>query len=149
MLKVSRKTAFAIEAVLDVAYYARPNPVQSRDITGRMGIPERYLEQVMQLLVQRGILKGVRGPKGGYVLARERRKITIGEVVRVIDQLDADGDGGLCSGALLGIHVITPLIEETRAVILDKLDAITVDELCQRAREAAPLADDGLPDYTI
>ena len=39
---------FAIEAVLDIAYNARPDPVQSKDITKRLGIPQRYLEQVMQ-----------------------------------------------------------------------------------------------------
>ena len=85
MLRLSRKTMLALEAVLDVAYNARPDPVQSKDITRRQGIPQRYLEQVMQQLVHKGILKGVRGPRGGYTLARERRKITVsvaqGEVV--------------------------------------------------------------------
>ncbi len=48
MLRLSRKTMLALEAVLDVAYNARPDPVQSKDITARQGIPQRYLEQVMQ-----------------------------------------------------------------------------------------------------
>jgi deoxyuridine 5'-triphosphate nucleotidohydrolase len=74
--ELSRKTALALEAVLDVAYNARPDPVQSRDITERQGIPHRYLEQVLQRLVRDGILKGVRGPRGGYTLARERRRVT-------------------------------------------------------------------------
>ena len=56
MLRMTRKTLLAIEAVLDVAYNARPNPVQSRDITERQGIPQRYLEQVLQHLVRKGIL---------------------------------------------------------------------------------------------
>ena len=58
MLKFSRKTLLALEAVLDVAYNARPDPVQSKDITRRLGIPQRYLEQVMQQLVREGVLKG-------------------------------------------------------------------------------------------
>lgn len=70
MLQLSKKTRLALEAVVDVAYNARPDPVQSRDITKRQGIPQRYLEQVMQHLVHAGILKGVRGPRGGYRLAR-------------------------------------------------------------------------------
>ena len=77
MLKFSRKTLLALEAVLDVAYNARPDPVQSKDITRRLGIPQRYLEQVMQQLVREGVLKGVRGPRGGYTLARERRRISV------------------------------------------------------------------------
>lgn len=135
MLRLSRKTLLALEAVLDVAYNARPDPVQSKDITKRQGIPQRYLEQVMQQLVHRNILKGVRGPKGGYTLARERRKITVGDVVRVVDQLDAEDDGDPVSRADLGERVIGPLWAETRDAILTKLDEITMEDLCRRARE--------------
>ncbi|MEK9662300.1 MAG: Rrf2 family transcriptional regulator, partial [Alphaproteobacteria bacterium] len=56
MLRLSRKTLFAIEAVLDIAYNAGPEPVQSREITRRQGIPSRYLEQVLQQLVREGLL---------------------------------------------------------------------------------------------
>ena len=81
MLHPPRKLMYALEAVVDIAHNARPDPVQSKAVTRRQGIPHRYLEQVMQHLVHTGILKGVRGPKGGYTLARERRRITVGEVI--------------------------------------------------------------------
>ncbi len=61
MLKLSRKTLLALEAVIDIAFNARPEPVQAKEITARQGVPQRYLEQVMQQLVRAGILKGVRG----------------------------------------------------------------------------------------
>ena len=150
MLRLSRKTMLALEAVLDVAYNARPDPVQSKDITRRQGIPQRYLEQVMQQLVHSGILKGVRGPRGGYTLARERRKITVGDIVRVVDQIDAEGDSDPVSRAELGEKVIAPLWEETRDVVLARLDAITMQDLCDRARElgvAHGVKD--TPDFTI
>ena len=73
MLRLSKKMMFAIEAVLDIAYHSSAEPVQSRDITRRQGIPRRYLEQALQHLVRNGLLIGVRGPRGGYRLARERR----------------------------------------------------------------------------
>lgn len=135
MLRLSRKTMLALEAVLDVAYNARPDPVQSKDITRRQGIPQRYLEQVMQQLVHKGILKGMRGPRGGYTLARERRKITVGEIVRIVDQIDAEGDSDPVSQAELGEKVIAPLWEEARDIVLSRLDAITMQDLCDRARE--------------
>ena len=150
MLRLSRKTMLALEAVLDVAYNARPDPVQSKDITRRQGIPQRYLEQVMQLLVHRGILKGVRGPRGGYVLARERRKITVGDVVRVVDQLDAETENDPVSKADLGERVIAPLWDETRDQVLEKLDKITMDDLCARARGLdIPHGVRDTPDFTI
>ncbi len=150
MLRLSRKTILALEAVLDVAYNARPDPVQSKDITRRQGIPQRYLEQVMQQLVHKGILKGVRGPRGGYTLARERRKITVGDVVRVVDQLDAEAESDPVSQADLGEKVIAPLWAETRDVVLERLDRITMQDLCNRAR-ALDIAhgQKDTPDFTI
>ncbi|MEM6487868.1 MAG: Rrf2 family transcriptional regulator [Pseudomonadota bacterium] len=136
MLRLPRKTMLALEAVLDVAYNARPDPVQAKDITRRQGIPNRYLEQVMQSFVHNGILKGVRGPKGGYILARERRRITVGDVVRAADQIDVDGEGEPLSAAPLGVEVVHPLWTETRDAMLERLDAITLEDLCRRARDA-------------
>src|SRR3974377_1866581 len=91
MLRLSRKTLLALEAVIDIAFNARPEPVQAKEITARQGVPQRYLEQVMQQLVRAGVLKGVRGPRGGYRLARERRRISVGDIVRVAESLD-DGE---------------------------------------------------------
>lgn len=150
MLRLTRKTMLALEAVLDVAYNARPDPVQSKDITARQGIPQRYLEQVMQQLVHHGILKGVRGPRGGYTLARERRRITVGDVVRVVDQLDEESDREPVSQAELGEKVVAPLWTETRDAVLRQLDEITMEDLCQRARELGVAhGTKAPPDFTI
>ena len=150
MLRLSRKTMLALEAVLDIAYNARPDPVQAKDITARQGIPQRYLEQVMQSLVHNGILKGVRGPRGGYTLARERRKITVGDVVRVVDRLDAESESDPVSKAALGENVIAPLWAETRTLVLDRLDQVTMEDLCNQARKGGitPATKDS-PDFTI
>ena len=79
MMRLSRKTLLALEAVIDIAYNARPEPVQAKEITARQGVPQRYLEQVMQQLVRAGILKGVRGPArrlppGARAAAHQRRR---------------------------------------------------------------------------
>jgi Rrf2 family protein len=150
MLRLSRKTMLALEAVLDVAYNARPQPVQSKDITARQGIPQRYLEQVMQQLVHHGILKGVRGPKGGYTLARERRRITVGDVVRIVDQLDAEADSEPVSKAELGDRVVGPLWADTRDAILTRLDKVSMEDLCSRARKLGIAHGGALkPDFNI
>jgi Rrf2 family protein len=148
-----RKTMFALEAVVDIAYNARPEPVQSKEITRRQGIPQRYLEQVMQQLVHAGVLKGVRGPRGGYTLARERRRITVGEVVRVIDALDhdeKDDEPSEATGSDLGQRVVRPLWSEMQEEMMQKLDAVTLEDICQRAR-AAGIKNEGRErlDFTI
>ncbi|MCJ8323528.1 MAG: Rrf2 family transcriptional regulator [Rhizobiales bacterium] len=133
MLRLTRKTLLAIEAVLDVAYNARPNPVQSKDITKRQGIPQRYLEQVMQQLVREGILKGVRGPKGGYRLARERRRISVGEIVRVVDELERQEELEIAVQSDLATFVVEPLWNEIQGQLLEQFDAISIEELYQKA----------------
>ncbi|NOR61741.1 MAG: Rrf2 family transcriptional regulator [Rhodobacteraceae bacterium] len=132
MYLLSKKSSLALEAVLDVAFNARPKPVQSKDITERQGIQSRYLEQVLQFLVKRGILKGVRGPKGGYTLARERRRITLGDVLRVIEDLENEDDK-MDSISELGEKVIQPIWAEFHSDMLQKLDKITLEDLCQQA----------------
>ena len=134
MLRLSRKTLFAIEAVLDIAYHAAAEPVQSREITRRQGIPRRYLEQSLQNLVRHGVLVGVRGPRGGYRLARERRRISIGEIVRIVRTTETDEDtADKENGSLLGQKVVQPLWQDLQYDVMVRLDEISIDELCLRA----------------
>src|SRR3546814_10184238 len=114
MFRLSRKTGFALEAILDIAYNARAEPVQAREITQRQGIPQRYLEQVMQELVRAGILKGVRGPRGGYHLARERRKVSVGDIVRIVANIEnLQSSEQYQTESDLGNKVVKPLLDDS------------------------------------
>ncbi len=151
MIRLSKKMLFAIEAVLDIAYHAGGEPVQSREITRRQGIPRRYLEQTLQHLVRSGILTGVRGPKGGYRLARERRRITIAEIVLVVRDLEASEDPTAdLPGSELGRFVVRPLWNELRDQVMAQLDGLTVDDLCTRAYQGGiPSEAEKNLDFTI
>jgi len=133
MLRLSRKTLLALEAVIDIAYQNGSGPVQAKEITARQGVPQRYLEQVMQQLVRAGILKGVRGPRGGYRLGRERKRISMGDVVRVAMSVDADGEQ-FDGGSELGRLVVMPLIASLQDGVMAKLDEISIEDICVRAR---------------
>jgi len=151
MLRLSKKLLFAIEAVLDIAYNAGAVPVQSSEITKRQGIPRRYLEQVLQQLVRAGVLVGVRGPHGGYRLARERRRISVGEIVRVVRSLEQSEEAiESDAGAELGRRVVRPLWLELQEDVMKKLDAVTIEELCSRAHKAGIAGEYAARyDYTI
>ena len=84
-----RKGILAIAAVVDIALHDGEHPVSAKTLAVRHGLPPRHLETLLQGLVQANILKGVRGPRGGYELARERRKISAGEIVRTALALSA------------------------------------------------------------
>ncbi|HWA01945.1 MAG TPA: Rrf2 family transcriptional regulator [Rhizomicrobium sp.] len=150
MLKLSRKTLLALEAVIDIAFNARPEPVQAKEITARQGVPQRYLEQVMQQLVRAGVLKGVRGPRGGYRLAKERRRITVGEVVRVAESMEDEDTENLTPHSELGTRIVTPLIHSLKDEAMARLDAISIEDLCARAREVGVDCGGGATaDFTI
>jgi Rrf2 family protein len=136
MIRLSKKSLLALEAVVDIAYHARPEPVQSKEITERQGIPQRYLEQVMQQLVRAGILRGVRGPRGGYRLARERRRITAGEIVRIVGELEQKEEEAMNgAGSELGVKIVRPLLAEIEEQVMLRLDQITIEELCRAAEQ--------------
>ncbi len=136
VLKLSKKTMFAVEAVFDIAYHTSFNPVQSKDIADRHNIPRRYLEQVLQKLVRNGVLKGTRGPKGGYHLARERRKITLDEIVRVVDELEGrENVYNLENGSDLSIKILKPLWQEMARENMEKLASVSLQDLCDVAQE--------------
>ncbi len=138
MMRPSKKLALALEAVCDIAYHGGAEPVQSQDIARRLELPRRYLEQVMQQMVRSGILRGVRGPRGGYRLARERRRITVGEIVRVVRGLDgqiADEDERASSD--LGEAVVQPFWDEIEANLMQQLDGVSIEDLCRRAEESS------------
>ena len=141
MLRLSRKTLLALEAVIDIAFNARPEPVQAKEITARQGVPQRYLEQVMQQLVRAGILKGVRGPRGGYRLARERRRISVGDVVRVAESIEDGEEEKIRPRSELGLRIVAPLIQTLQEEMMARLDAISIEDLCQRARVQGVDAD--------
>ena len=150
MLKLSRKTLLALEAVIDIAFNARPEPVQAKEITARQGVPQRYLEQVMQQLVRAGVLKGVRGPRGGYRLAKERRRISVGDVVRVAERLEDEETETIDPRSELGIRIVSPLIQSLQDEVMSRLDAISIEDLCQRARSAGVDCGGGsTADFTI
>src|SRR4051794_29346416 len=148
MIRLTKRLLFAIEAVLDIAYNGGAAPVRSAEITEREGIPRRYLEPVLQELVRDGILIGIRGPSGGYRLAREPQRISLGDIVPTARQLETREDPiSDPAGSALGHQGVRPLWIELQEETMRRLDALTLEDLCARAEQtgteggAAPKAE--------
>lgn len=134
MFTMNRKTTYALEALIEIAQTTGTLPAQTRSFTESKGVGQRYLEKVMQKLVRAGILKGRRGPGGGYVLARERRRIAVGEVVRLVESVSRRSESSDPADSPLAEQVVLPLWVDVREVMMRELDAVTLDDLCHRAR---------------
>src|SRR5215471_2438867 len=101
MSLLPRKGVLAITAVIDVALNARNGPVNSRALAKRQHLGRRYLESELQALVREGILKTVRGPHGGYVLAREQRRITAADIIRAAGTVNDESEKPVSGSALI------------------------------------------------
>lgn len=146
---LSRRSLLAIAAVTDIALHARPMPVSAKALAARHNLPPRHLEPVLQALVRHGILKGLRGPRGGYELARERRRITAGDIVRVAMTAQEDEAASPVPESRLTDAVIMPLVVRGTDAFLAELDQVTVDDLCQQAQAEAAVATATSVDFTI
>lgn len=79
------RSDYGARALLYLAERYGQGPVQSAEIAARQGIPEAYLEQLLTVLRRAGLIRSVRGPTGGHMLAREPRDVRLGEVVCAMD----------------------------------------------------------------
>jgi Rrf2 family transcriptional regulator, iron-sulfur cluster assembly transcription factor len=116
--------------------------VASRSFAARHKLPPRHLEVLLQGLVHAKILTGVRGPRGGYELARERGRITVGEIVRTAMSLSTADPDDLGSNSVLLERVIDPAVRRAGETFLANLDAITVEQMCDTAEKTHVLDDE-------
>ncbi len=141
MFTLCDKTLLALEIVIDIALHARPAPVPARYIAKRQNVSERYIEQIMQQLVQKNILRSVRGPKGGYTLARERRRIYVMDIVSIIQDKQKK-------------QKITPnntvqLCKNMEDNIVKNLKSISIASLCDDVMDIPNAAEKNLKDFII
>lgn len=147
MILLAKRGTLALAAVLDIALHARPEPVAAKALAQRLGLPPRHLEPLLQVLVRGGILRGVRGPKGGYELARERRRISVAEILRA--SLSEPDESPEPMPALIE-HVVAPLAADISTKVLDGFEEVTVDDLCSKALARTTIATTNeAADFTI
>lgn len=95
-MRLSTKGRYSVTAMMDLAIHDKAGPVTLADISQCQGISLSYLEQLFAKLRKEGLVKGVRGPGGGYRLARGADEITIAEIISAVDEsVDVTRCGGL------------------------------------------------------
>jgi Rrf2 family iron-sulfur cluster assembly transcriptional regulator len=85
-MRLSTKGRYAVTAMLDLAINGTQGPVTLADISENQGISLSYLEQLFAALRGKGLVRGVRGPGGGYYLGREADEISIADIICAVDE---------------------------------------------------------------
>jgi Rrf2 family iron-sulfur cluster assembly transcriptional regulator len=134
-MKLTTKGRFAVTAMLDVALHGAERPVTLAGISARQKISLSYLEQLFGKLRRRDLVESVRGPGGGYHLARDAARVTVADIIRAVEEpLDSTQCGGR-ENCLDSHRCMThDLWEELNHTVYGFLAGVTLAQLVDRQR---------------
>jgi Rrf2 family iron-sulfur cluster assembly transcriptional regulator len=132
-MRLSTKGRYAVTAMLDLALHSQKGPVTLADISANQGISLSYLEQLFACLRNKGLVKGIRGPGGGYRLARSVDEISVANIICAVDEwvefTRCKGRENCHAGQRCLTHT---LWDELSAEIYDFLCGISLGDLVSR-----------------
>lgn len=133
-MRISTKGRYALMLMLDLALNDTGDTIRIKDIAARQGISEKYLEQIIAVLNKAGFVKSVRGPQGGYRLARKPKDYTVGMILRLTEGSLApvaclDDDPNDCSRQEESVTIY--IWEKLYAAINDVVDGFTLADLVE------------------
>lgn len=140
-MKLSTKGRYGSRAMLDLAihYNETGAPVALSGIAERQGISEEYLEQIFSSLRRSGLVESVRGAQGGYKLGRPADKITVGDILRVLEgslaPVDCVAEGKAPACERYDECVMNGVWLKLRDAIVNTVDSITLADLVEEAHE--------------
>ena len=138
-MKLSTRSRYGTRLLLDMAEHYDQGPIQLGDIAKRQDISVKYLEQIIIPLKKANYVLSVRGPKGGHFLAKPPEEITLGEIVALLEAgpslAECSEHAEVCRRA--ATCPTRPIWKEAAQAMFDKLDAITLADLAERARAGA------------
>jgi Rrf2 family protein len=133
MSVLPRRALLAIAAVVEVALQGHERPIAAKSLASRHGLPPRHLETVLQALVREGILRGIRGPRGGYQLARKRQHVSAGDILRASGAVEGPAHDPASD---LMVKVVLPALSAAESEFEQALGCISLDEMAQLAESA-------------
>ncbi len=137
-MKISTKGRYALRMLLDLAIHSSDEYIALKDIAERQQISKKYLEQIVPLLNKSGLLKTNRGYQGGYMLLKEPKDYTVGEILRVTEGslapvacLEHDVNDCPRADSCMTLYVWEGLYK----TVNDYLDSITLQDILDRKKK--------------
>lgn len=146
-MRITTTSRYGVRALFDVSYHGGGELTQIKDIFRRQKISQRYLEQIFNKLLKAGLLKSRRGPRGGYMLAKDPSEISVGDIINAaqgpivpVRCLDEDqckrGQCDVCEGCITR-HVW----KETQQLLVNYYESVSIADLCALARKEGVARD--------
>ncbi|MCB2362511.1 RrF2 family transcriptional regulator [Clostridium estertheticum] len=134
-MNISTKGRYGLRAMVDIAVHSFGEYIPLKIIAERQVISENYLEQVFSILRKAKLVKSARGSQGGYTLAKEASKITVGEVLRILEGdlgITEDEDGNLGTDKTIKICINTIVWEKVNEKINTVMDSVTLQDIVEK-----------------
>ncbi len=142
-MRLSTKGRYGVRALVDIALNGGGGPVMLKDIAQRQGISAQYLEHLMAPLIRAGMLRSIRGPRGGMVLARPADEITLGQVIQVLEgsvaPVECVDSPAMCQRS--GRCAARDVWNDIKQAVTGVLEATTLRDLMERQQAMAPDVD--------
>ena len=140
-MRLTTKGRFAVTAMLDLALHATHGPVALAGISERQRISLSYLEQLFGKLRRRALVESVRGPGGGYNLAREASAVSVADIVRAVEEpIDSTQCGGRENCHDNHRCMTHDLWEELNSTVYGFLDGVKLSHLVDRQRNSSTVS---------
>ena len=135
-MKLSTRSRYGTRMVLNLAENYNEGPVQIGQIAKHLDVSVKYLEQLIIPLKKADLIKSVRGPKGGHILAKPPEKITVGEIVKIleggIDLSDCIADPKICQNT--EVCVTRSVWQEATDAMYEKLNSTTFADMIDKGK---------------
>lgn len=134
-MKISTKGRYGLRIMTDLAVNGKDGPVALKEIAERENLSEKYLEQIINLLSKEGLVKSVRGAKGGYHLTKSPKEITVEDILKATEgslaPVACAEDNGRCENYCdcVTSFIWTQIYEATISVV----SSITLEDLADRS----------------
>ena len=139
-MRITTKSRYGTRLIIDLAINSQYGPVKLSNISARQGISLKYLEKLIKKLKEAGFVKSIRGPKGGYILAKPMKNISVGDIVKTLegsvsitDCSDKENACGVCNRA--GECITQWIWIETSEAMFRKLNSFKLDRLVKNSKK--------------
>ncbi len=134
-MKVSTRTRYGIRAAIELALHYNQGPLQLRIIAERQQISVKYLEQLVAVLRSGGIVRSLRGAKGGYLLAKAPDQVRMSDIFHCLEGTVVGNEPGEAAGPAgrSGDCVAQQLWIQVETAVNEVLESVTLQDLLEHA----------------
>jgi len=132
-MKLSTRSRYGTRLLAEVARQPVGKPITASEIAKRTGVSVKYLEHLISQLNKEGVLESIRGPKGGQILVRDPKTLSVGEIVRMLESdinlVQCIDDPECCEKSMS--CKARQIWKNARDAMLESLDRVTIFELAE------------------